>query len=107
MDNNLYYVLAEQRTNAPEGISYFMGMTGIGPAGTYDLGKAAIFDTEQEAMNSSAFSFALTRYKPCPVVGDMVGRPVEWLDTEMEATKKKLEREWNQEDPSDGIQVFS
>lgn len=43
---------------------YFMEWTGIGPACTRKLAKAARFTTKREAMASPAFSFSLTCFEP-------------------------------------------
>lgn len=103
MTESLFYVLAQQQREAPEGINYLRSMTAIGPCGTWDLSKAQRFATEEEARRHPATSFALTFYKPCPVVGDIVGRPLEWLDAEMNAARAAIERE----SPDDGLQVFA
>lgn len=97
------YVLAQQDLKAPDHIGYLMRWTAIGPCGTYDLDKAQRFDSEQEALNHPASSFPLTFYRPCPVVGDIVGRPAHWLDAEMHADRQVLIGE----DPSDGLRVFA
>lgn len=96
------YVLARQNLKAPERISYFMVWTGIGPAETTEFKEAARFESEDAAMASPASRFALTPYKILPVVGDIVGRPVEWLDNDMGAARQVLIGEA----PSDGVQVF-
>lgn len=96
-------MLAQQKLGAPAKIEYMMTWTGIGPACTTDLDKAQRFASEQDAMSHPAFTFMLTFFKPCPVLGDEVARPVEWLDAEMAATHQELIGE----DPADGLRVFS
>lgn len=97
------YVLAQQDLKAPERIGYLMTWTAIGPCGTWDLEQAQRFPSEQAAMAHPGYSFALTFYKPCPVVGDIVGRPVEWLEREAQAERQVLAGEA----PDDGIRVFA
>lgn len=96
------YVLAQQDLRAPDLIAYLHAWTAIGPAQTYDLDEAQRFPSEQAAMNHPAFSFALTFYRPCPVVGDIVGRPQAWLEAEMAAARQVLIGE----DTTDGLRVF-
>lgn len=97
------YVLAQQDHRAPEGITYLLCWTPIGPAGTHELARAERFTSEREAMLHPASSFPLTFYRPCSVVGDIVGRPLDWLEAEMAATKRRLDGE----DQGDGIRVFA
>lgn len=99
----LFYVLAQPQRDAPEHINYFRSMTTIGPCGTWNLAEAQRFATEEEARQHPATAFTLTFYEPCPVVGDIVGRPLHWLDGEMAAAKAELERE----SPDDGLRVFA
>jgi hypothetical protein len=96
-------VLAQQDLHAPERISYLMCWTGIGPALTHHFDQAQRFGSEQAAMDSPAFSFWGTFLKPCPVVGDIVGRPLEWLDAEMTAEQRELAGE----SANDGLDVFA
>ena len=94
-----HYVLAEPAPAAPERIRYFRAWTAIGPSGTYDLEQAQRFATERDALRHPAASFPLTTYRPCPVVGDIVGRPLEWMKDEEAAARKELRGE----DSSDGL----
>lgn len=43
---------------------WFECMTAIGPCGTDDLSKAARFSSEQSAMQSPAYTHALSCYEP-------------------------------------------
>jgi len=58
------WVLVMPQRDAPAGRNWFKSMTAIGPAGTWDEAEAARFPSEQAAMQSPAFSFPLTFYKP-------------------------------------------
>ena len=58
------WVLVMEQRDAPQGRNWFARMTGIGPMGTWDESEAARFPSEQAAMQSPAFSFPLTFYKP-------------------------------------------
>lgn len=102
-NHGVSYVLAQQDLKAPERIGYLQCWTAIGPCGTWSLDEAQRFDSEQAAMDHPAFSFPLTFYKPCPVLGDMVARPAHWLDAEMAAERQVLIGE----DPEDGLRVFA
>jgi hypothetical protein len=58
------WVLVMDQEASPCGRNWFMQWTGIGPAGTWDEAEAASFPSEQAAMQSPAFSFPMTFYKP-------------------------------------------
>ena len=62
------WVLVMDQRDAPKGRNWFQQMTGIGPMGTWDEAKAATFPSEQAAMQSPAFSFPMTFYKPERIV---------------------------------------
>ena len=61
---NEVWVLVMDQKASPCGRNWFKQWTGIGPAGTWDEAEAASFPSEQAAMQSPAFSFPLTFYKP-------------------------------------------
>lgn len=50
-----------------DGKNYFKQWTGIGPCATQKRGEAERFRTRKDAMQSPAYSFALTFYEPHPV----------------------------------------
>lgn len=58
------WVLVQQQTASPTGRAWFKQWTAIGPMGTWDETEAASFPSEQAAMQSPAFSFPLTFYRP-------------------------------------------
>jgi hypothetical protein len=58
------WVLVMDQRDAPEGRNWFKQWAGIGPEGTWTESEAATFSSRQEAMQSPAFSFALTFYTP-------------------------------------------
>lgn len=58
------WVLVMDQAYAPGGRNWFVRWTGIGPMGTWDESEAASFPTERDAMQSPAFSFPLTFYRP-------------------------------------------
>ena len=52
-----YWVLRDKK-------NYFKQWTGIGPMATQKLDEASQFKTKREAMQSPAYSFAMTFYEP-------------------------------------------
>lgn len=58
------WVLVQEQAEAPTGRAWFRQWTGIGPMGTWDEAEAASFPSEQAAMQSPAYSFWGTFYKP-------------------------------------------
>lgn len=62
------WVLVMTQKAAPGGRSWFKQWTGIGPMGTWNEAEAARFPSEQSAMQSPAFSFPLTSYRPERIV---------------------------------------
>jgi len=55
------WVLVDRSTEPP---TFFEKWVAIGPCGTWDATEAARFPSEQAAMQSPAYSFALTFYRP-------------------------------------------
>lgn len=58
------WILSYAQPEAPDGKNYFMRMSSIGPVGTWHLEDAVSFPSEEAAMQSPAFTFALTFYRP-------------------------------------------
>lgn len=58
------WVLVMDQADAPQGRSWFKQWTAIGPQGTWDEAEAARFSSKQAAMQSPAFSFWGTFYRP-------------------------------------------
>jgi hypothetical protein len=56
------WLLVDRATGRPP--TYFRFWTAIGPCGTYDASEAARFPSEQAAMQSPAFTFWGTFYRP-------------------------------------------
>lgn len=66
------WVLIEAVSSKPDRPLYYLRWTGIGPQTTPLLDEAATYETEQQAMQSPAFSFPLAvfRTKEIALVGD-------------------------------------